>query len=149
MPFAGAPDADAYEEPLQRALEPRRHCSVRDGCHSSRHISPFEFVTQDRGSNLKHADNVKPIVRRRDLDPAGKLAAADVLEVPKRLCGLLGRAAISLVSEGEAFRSARRANDCGLRVGLFTLAASSNADRLSSKPVSTAASCASGDSDAV
>jgi hypothetical protein len=52
----------------------------------------FELVSQNAGCHLQDADEMRPIVRRRDLDPAGKLAAADAYEVAQGRdgCGPLG-----------------------------------------------------------
>jgi hypothetical protein len=61
----------------------------------------FDFVAQNSGSHLQHADDVWPIIRRRNLDPAGKLAAADVFKVAQRRDG----------------RSALRAFDALCRLG--------------------------------
>jgi hypothetical protein len=65
----------------ERGALARNRRSVRDGFHSSRRISPFEFVTQDRGSGFQDADDVRTIFRRRDLDPAREFATADAYEV--------------------------------------------------------------------
>ena len=44
-----------------------------------------QFVTQDRSRHLQDADDVRPIVRSGDLDPAGQLTAANGYEVAKVL----------------------------------------------------------------
>ena len=45
----------------------------------------FEFVPENRRRHLEHADDVRPIVRRRDLNPMGELSAANPDEIAQRL----------------------------------------------------------------
>jgi hypothetical protein len=42
---------------------------------------PFELVAENCSRHFEHADDVRPIVGRRDLDPAGELSSADAYEV--------------------------------------------------------------------
>jgi hypothetical protein len=100
----------------------------------------FEFVTQNRRRHFEHADDVQPIVGRGQLDPTRQLARRDVLQIVERLgpwrdwnC--------------RAIRTLLQRRD--LRLRGRSLGGRKQRRLVVVQAISTAASCASGDSDAV
>jgi hypothetical protein len=46
---------------------------------------PFELVAENRSRHFEHADDVKPVIRRRDPDPVGELSTANPDEIAQQL----------------------------------------------------------------